>query len=58
MTNPMCEKLEFWFYWDEDITYNTLNELNEIYEKGGLTNYLFTLREILQGHWEKYQKQQ
>ena len=54
----MCEKLEFWFYWDEDITYNTLNELNEIYEKGGLTNYLFTLREILQGHWEKYQKQQ
>ena len=49
-------KIGFWFEWDEDTTYYTLKELNEEDEEIGLTNYLWTLREILQKHWDEYQR--
>ena len=52
------QKIGFWFKWDEDTTYYTLQELNTVDEQltGGLTNYLWTLREILEKHWREYQK--
>lgn len=53
----MSEKIGFWFKWDEDTTYETLKELNRVDEKIGLTNYLWTLREILQKHWDEYQEE-
>ncbi|WP_414625186.1 hypothetical protein [Calothrix sp. CCY 0018] len=53
----MNKKIGFWFHWDEDTTYETLKELNQVDEKIGLTNFLFTLKEILQEHWNQYQKE-
>lgn len=54
----MNEKIGFWFHWDEDTTYCTLMELNQLDAQvtGGLTNYLWTLREILEKHWSEYQE--
>ena len=34
--------------WDFDIVFDTLNELNEVDSKIGLSNNLFTFREILE----------
>lgn len=51
-------ELGFWFQWDEDAIYYTLKELEEIDEKIGLANYLWTLKEILEECLAKYQNHQ